>query len=95
MRDPAEFGLARCTPEALKGGDAAHNANALREVFSGRDRGAHRDALVLGAALVLELTGAESEPVEAASRAAHAIDSGAAQGVLDRIAAFGAHHNAR
>jgi anthranilate phosphoribosyltransferase len=95
VRDPAEFGLERCTPEALKGGDASYNAQALREVFSGRDRGAHRDALVLGAALVLELTQAEPSPAAAAARAGEAIDSGAAQRVLDRIAAFGAERNAR
>jgi anthranilate phosphoribosyltransferase len=75
-------------PDALKGGDADYNAAHLRNVFSGRDRGAHRDALVLGAALVLELTGAESSPRAAAERAAAAIDSGAAMNVLERIVAF-------
>ena len=57
QRDPADFGLARCAPEALAGGDAAHNAARLAEVLTGQDTGAHRDALVLGTALMLELAG--------------------------------------
>ncbi len=31
-RDPAHHGLARCTPQTLAGGDAAHNAASLRAV---------------------------------------------------------------
>ncbi|HSN72393.1 MAG TPA: anthranilate phosphoribosyltransferase [Steroidobacteraceae bacterium] len=95
VRDPEEFGLARCSAEAVKGGDAAYNAACLRDVFAGRDRGAHRDALVLGAALVLELTGTETAPLEAAARAAEAIDSGAAARVIERIADFGERRDGR
>jgi len=88
-RDALEFGLQRCSPEDLKGGDAAYNAERLREVFAGRDRGAHRDALVLGAALVLELTGQAGSAPAAARAAAEAIDSGRAQSLLDSLAEFG------
>ena len=95
VRDPAEFGIPRCAPQDLQGGDAAYNAAHLREVLSGRDRGPHRDALVLGAALVLEMTGDESTPIAAAERAAAAIDSGAAQRVLAAIAAFGERRDVR
>ncbi|MCE3284184.1 MAG: anthranilate phosphoribosyltransferase, partial [Steroidobacteraceae bacterium] len=62
QRDPRDYGLARCSPQDLAGGDAAHNAVGMRAVFAGEDRGPHRDALVLNAALVLELTGAERDP---------------------------------
>ena len=47
-RTPEDYGLPRCTPEDLAGGDAEHNANELRRVFSGEDKGAHRDALLMG-----------------------------------------------
>ena len=88
-RDPLDVGLSRCPPEALAGGDAAANAMALRAVFAGTDRGAHRDALVLNAGLVLELMG-EAEDLAAGMRqAGAAIDEGRATQVLDRIAAFG------
>jgi len=89
-RTPAGFGLATCRPEALAGGDAAANARALRAVLRGEDRGAHRDALLLGAALALELTGAVAGPLEGVARASRAIDDGSAARVLEALAAFGA-----
>lgn len=89
VRDAEEFGLARCAAEDLKGGDAAHNAAHLRAVLEGRDRGPHRDAIVLQAALVLELLGKAQSPREAAQTAGAAIDSGAGKQVLDKLAAFG------
>ena len=88
-RDPAEFGVPRCVPQDLQGGDAVHNAHCLREVFAGRDHGAHRHALILNAALVLELTGRATTPLAAAHQAAQAIDSGRAAEVLNKLAAFG------
>jgi len=88
-RSAADYGLPSCTPESLRGGDSAHNARALRDVFSGRDRGPHRDALVMGTALVLELTGRSDAPAPAARLAEAAIDDGRAQRLLQALAAFG------
>jgi anthranilate phosphoribosyltransferase len=87
-RSPADYGLALCTAADLAGSDAAGNAAALRAVLSGADRGAHRDALLLGAALALEVSGAESSPRAAVARAAAAIDSGAAMKLLATITQF-------
>ncbi|NUP04068.1 MAG: anthranilate phosphoribosyltransferase, partial [Nonomuraea sp.] len=42
--DTAGFGLARSTPDALRGGDAAHNAAVARRVLAG-EPGAARDAV--------------------------------------------------
>ncbi|MEO7386473.1 MAG: anthranilate phosphoribosyltransferase [Gammaproteobacteria bacterium] len=56
-RDPAHYGIPRCSADDLAGGDAAGNARAIEDVLLGRDDGPHRDALVLGAGLVLDLTG--------------------------------------
>jgi anthranilate phosphoribosyltransferase len=89
-RDPHDFGLARCTPQSLAGGDAAHNALALRAVFAGEDRGPHRDALVLNAALALEVTGTVRDAAAAIHAAGDAIDRGDASRLLDRLAHFGA-----
>jgi anthranilate phosphoribosyltransferase len=88
VRGAADFGLPTCHPDELRGGDAAHNAAALRAVFEGRDRGPHRDALVLGAALALEVAGLAAGPREGAARAAAAIDDGAARELLGSLAAF-------
>lgn len=90
QRDATEFGLPPCTPDDLKGGDPVHNASRLRAVLRGEERGAHRDALLLQAALVLELMGIEKSPREAVQRAARAIDDGRAAQTLERIAQFSA-----
>jgi anthranilate phosphoribosyltransferase len=89
-RTAADFGLPTCTPEALRGGDAAHNAAALRAVFEGRDRGPHRDALIMSAALALEVMGRVDGPLEGAATVQTVIDSGAAAQLLRALAAFGA-----
>jgi anthranilate phosphoribosyltransferase len=88
MRSAADYGLERCTSAGLAGGDARHNASALRAVLSGADRGAHRDCLLLGAALALEVAGAASSARAALDQAAEAIESGAAGRVLEAVASF-------
>jgi anthranilate phosphoribosyltransferase len=90
VRDPVELGLPRCAPADLAGGDAVHNATGLRDVFAGRDRGPHRDAIVLNAALALELSGHVPDPRTAVAVAAAAIDRGDAARLLTRLAEFGA-----
>jgi anthranilate phosphoribosyltransferase len=93
-RNPADYGLEACTTAALAGGDAQHNARALSSVLTGEDRGAHRDCLLLGAALALEVAGMVNTPREGVERAAHAIDSGASARLLESLAAFGASSGA-
>ena len=62
---------------------------ALRAVLCGEDRGPHRDALLLGAALALEIVGRVDNPRDGVRVASEAIDSGAARKTLDDLAAFG------
>lgn len=90
VRDPRELGFRRCTPADLAGGDAAHNALGLRAVFDGRDRGPHRDAIVLNAALALEVTGAVPDAPAGVRAASDALDRGDGVRFLGRLAAFGA-----
>ena len=89
-REAADFGLPGCRAEDLKGADAAHNAARLVAVLRGQEHGAHRDALLMGAALVLEVTGLAGDPVAAVRAAAAALDDGRAGRLLDGLAAFGA-----
>jgi anthranilate phosphoribosyltransferase len=88
-RSAADYGLADCERSGLAGGDAAHNARALRAVLTGEDHGPHRDCLLLGAALALEVAGAVRSRREALEQAKQAIDGGAAGRVLDAVVAFG------
>lgn len=87
-RDPLDYGIPRCTPEQLTGGDAQFNATALEAVLTGEDQGPHRDALVLGAGLVMELTGQVSGLEEGIATAGESLDSGAAAAVLERLRTF-------
>jgi anthranilate phosphoribosyltransferase len=83
LRSPSDYGLKPCTAAELAGGDAQFNARALQTVLLGEDRGAHRDCLLLGTALALEIAGETQHPQEGVARASAAIDSGAARRLLD------------
>jgi anthranilate phosphoribosyltransferase len=85
--DPADLGIARCAPADLEGGDAAHNAERLTAVLTGAERGPARDALVLGAALALVVSGRAAGFEAGLTAAAAAIDSGHAARLLERLAA--------
>ena len=84
-RSPEDYGLERCNPEALQGGDADHNARELTRVFTGADNGAHRDALLMGTSLVLEVLGDANDPRDGVAQAAAAIDDGRAEQFLTRL----------
>lgn len=87
--DPARLGLAPATRESLVGGDAAFNARVVRSVMAG-DPGPVRDIVLLNAAAaLLAYDGPTSEPLtdqlaDRLSRAAVAIDTGAATTLLER-----------
>lgn len=85
VRTPEDYGVPRCTPEALAGGDAEHNANELRRVFCGEDRGAHRDALLMGTSLVLEVQGTAKDAKDGVALAAAALDDGRAERMLNTM----------
>ena len=84
---PADFGLAKATPESLKGGDASKNAAIVRAVLSG-EAGPQRDVVLLNAGAALFVAG-EADTVKAGiAKAAAAIDSGAAAEILKKLVAL-------
>jgi anthranilate phosphoribosyltransferase len=85
QRTPEDYGIKRCSAEQLAGGDAEHNAQELMRVFAGKDKGAHRDALLMGTSLVLEVQGSAKDATQGVEMAAAAIDSGAAAAFLDTL----------
>jgi anthranilate phosphoribosyltransferase len=87
-RSPEDYGMKLCAEDDLRGADAAHNAAAMTRVLRNEEQGAHRDALVLSAALALEVAGRAGSPREAAQLAAAAIDDGRASSLLAKLAAF-------
>lgn len=78
----ADADLPAAPIEALRGGEAAHNAAALRALLMG-ERGPYRDAVVFNAAAALIAAGAAEDWIEAAQDAAEAIDKGLAKALLD------------
>nr|QUJ09152.1 Lon5 [Streptomyces sp.] len=89
--DPADIGIGRAAPDALRGGDADDNARVAREVFAGA-RGPVRDAVLLSAAAGLAALDPVDRPVAerlvaGVELGARAIDSGAAANLLERWAA--------
>ena len=87
-RTAADYGLPSCAPEDLRGGDASHNAMRLLEVFTGSDRGAHRDALLMGTSLALEVMGIAADARDGVAQAAAAIDGGGASRLIESLGAF-------
>ncbi len=85
VRTPADYGMSTCKPEELHGGDAEHNARELARVFTGDDKGPHRDALLMSSSLVLEMMGAVDTPTEGVAMAAATIDDGRAAAFLDKL----------
>ncbi len=83
---PEEVGLGRAKPEALKGGDADHNAKALLDVLKGKP-GPFRDVAILNAAAALVVAGKAKDLQQGAALAAKSIDSSEAEGKLDRLIA--------
>ncbi|MCF4137927.1 anthranilate phosphoribosyltransferase [Streptomyces sp. Tue 6430] len=89
--DPRDVGLDLVPVEALRGADAAHNAEVARRLLDG-ERGPVRDAVLLNSAaalVALEPTGGPlAEQLRAGmARAAESLDSGAAKRTLERWAA--------
>ena len=76
VRDPADYGLTRCSAEDLEGGEPEENAVRLRNALCGGDTLAHREALILGAALALEVTGEVTNPQRGVTRAREILNDG-------------------
>ena len=87
VRDPIDVGMAYCAVDDLAGGSPEHNARRLLDVFEG-EAGPHRDAIVLGAALALEVSGHAGEPEVAVAMAGAAIDDGRALGLAKALEEF-------
>lgn len=80
--DAARAGLAHAPVEAIRGGDAGHNAAALRALLLGAP-GPYRDAVLFNAAGALLVAGEAHSWADGVEEAAEAIDKGLAKALLD------------
>jgi len=84
---PEDAGLARADPDALRGGDPAHNAAALRAVLMGQ-QGAFRDIVLLNTAAALVIADKAQDLRDGAALAATALDEGRALRTLEALIAI-------
>lgn len=78
----ADAGLAHASVSAIRGGDPAHNAEALRRLLLGEE-GPYRDAVLYNAAAALMVADEAKSWREGVEEAAEAIDKGLAKALLD------------
>ena len=82
---PEDFGLKRCTLADIAGGTPEYNAQLMRNIFSGAERGPRRDFLVLNNAATLYVSGKASGIREAMDLSRSLLDSGAALHKLEQL----------
>lgn len=81
---PEQFGLKRCAPEDLKGGDAAENAEIATAILRG-ETGPKRDIVLLNAACCIYMSKNNVTMRECLRIAEQTIHSGAAHKKLDQF----------
>ncbi|MDX6583472.1 MAG: anthranilate phosphoribosyltransferase [Solirubrobacterales bacterium] len=81
---PEDLGIERAELRTIAGGSPEDNAEVVRTVLAG-ERGPARDVVVLNAGAAVLAGGGADDLASGAERAAEAIDSGAAEGVLGRL----------
>jgi anthranilate phosphoribosyltransferase len=81
---PEDAGLPRGKPELLRGGDPEQNAAAIADLLKGK-KGPLRDVVVLNAAAAFIVAGHAADLKEGAALAHKSIDSGEAEGALQRL----------
>jgi anthranilate phosphoribosyltransferase len=78
---PEDFGIAPSNGAALKGGDAAANAQAIRALFDGA-KGPYRDIVLLNTAAALVIGARAADMPAGLKLAADALDTGKAKATL-------------
>lgn len=84
---PEDFNVPRATLDDLRGGDLAANLEIARQVLGG-ERGPKRNIVVVNAGAALVAAGRATDFREGAAMAAEALESGAAAGKVEALAAI-------
>lgn len=84
---PSDFGVATVSLDAIRGGDGAVNAAALRDVLGGA-KTAYRDVALCNAAASLIVAGKANDVTEGMHLASQSLDSGNAAHALEKLIAI-------
>ncbi|HRT27276.1 MAG TPA: anthranilate phosphoribosyltransferase [Syntrophales bacterium] len=82
---PEDFGLKRCILAEIAGGPPAFNAEVIRNIFSGAEKGPRRDFLTLNNAAALYVSGKAKSIQDGLALSRSLLDSGAAQRKLQEL----------
>lgn len=82
---PGELGLETHSLEGLRGGSPEENAEVIRRVLEGEERGAARAAVVLNAGAAIRVAEKAGSLEEGVERARESIESGAARDTLEAL----------
>ena len=82
---PEDAGLERAPLDSVRGGEPAENATRLRALLDGRLLGAERDLVLINSAALLLTAGLSADLKQGVALARHALASGAAGRLLDRV----------
>ncbi len=83
--NPADFGISGTSIDELKTGDAITNAGIIRDVLSGKEKGARKDIVILNAAAAIIVAGL-ADDFESAIRVAEAsVSDGTAMACLEKL----------
>lgn len=85
IRSPEDYGIPRCSSDDLLGSDAVNNCMRMKKALSGKDTLAHRNALILGASLAIEVTNTERNAKDSFLLAKKTIEDGSSAQLIKKI----------
>jgi anthranilate phosphoribosyltransferase len=89
---PEDFGFRRAPLEAIRGGDARHNAEIIHKILGSslihHEHGPRRDVVLANSAAALVSAGRATDFLDGVRLAQESIDSGAARAKLDALVVF-------
>ncbi len=83
--DPKDYGIEYCKKEDLVGGGPAENAEITRNILSGKEQGAKRNAVLMNSAVCLYLTEKVATIEEGIAKAKELLDGGKAIAKLEEF----------
>lgn len=83
--NPSDVGLKACSKESLSGGAPEENANILRGILEGKEKGPKRHVVLLNAGAAIYIAGKASTIKEGIALAQNSLDSGKALEKLNKL----------
>jgi len=85
---PEQFGMDIAAPQELKGGTPEENAEILKQILTGKIKGAKQDIVILNAAAAIMLADKADSLTDSIKKARESISGGAAYEKLQRMVEF-------